>query len=215
MKLYYRPDCPFCWKVRIFCHEAEINLQEIVVESADKHPDVIRLNPNDTVPVLVDGDLVLWESAAIIDYLADSFPQSTLMAGSPAQRAIIRQIHSYSDNRVGKALFPYIKQVRDSEKHPPANDLEQATSLAWIKIQAILSEQLGRKVFYGAGFSVAECALIPRFTLALAYGLGLDDGFGNLKSWFGRCVKRPSFSATLPSIFPDIDEMIKLKVLQL
>lgn len=214
MKLYHRPDCPFCWKVRIFLQEAGVELQEFSVEFGKKHPDVVALNPNATVPVLVDGDLVLWESAVIIEYLADLFPHTSLMAGSPAERAKIRQIHSYSDNSVGKKLFPYIKQVRDSGNGKATDELCQSTTDSWIIIQKTLSDQLGDADFYGAGFSVAECALIPRFTLALAYGLTINNDFLNLKKWFQRCAKRPSFTATLPEAFPGIDEMIKLKNLQ-
>lgn len=215
MKLYHRPDCPFCWKVRIFLQEAGIDLQEFSVELGRKHPDVVALNPNGTVPVLIAGDLVLWESAVIIEYLVDKFPQASLMTGSPEQRAIIRQIHSYSDNRVGKVLFPFIKQVRESENGKATDELHQSTTNEWAIIQETLSVQLDDKDFFGTDFSVAECALIPRFTLALAYGLSLSDEFPNLKKWFWRCAKRPSFAATLPEVFPGIDEIIKLGNLQI
>lgn len=215
MKLYHRPDCPFCWKVRIFLQEAGIDLQEFSIELGKKHPDVMALNPNGTVPVLIVGDMVLWESAVIIEYLVDKFPQASLMTGSPEQRAIIRQIHGYSDNRVGKGLFPFIKQVRDSKSGKALNKLYQSTICEWTIIQETLSLQLDDKDFFGTDFSVAECALIPRVTLALAYGLSLSDDFPNLKEWFQRCAKRPSFAATLPKVFPGIDQMIKLENLQI
>lgn len=215
MKLYHRPDCPFCWKVRLFLQEAGIEAQEFSVALGKKHPDVVALNPNGTVPVLIDGDLVLWESAVIIEYLADRFPQASLMAGSPATRALIRQLHSYSDNRVGKVLFPYIKEVRDSEKGKATAELEQSTTKAWAIIQETLSIQLDDRIFFGSDYSVTECALIPRFTLALVYGLTLSDEFPNLKAWFKRCVKRPSFTAVLPESFPGIDEMINLQNLRI
>jgi len=128
MKLYHRPDCPFCWKVRLFLQETGIEVQEFSVTLGKKHPDVVALNPNGTVPVLIDDDLVLWESAVIIEYLADGFSEISLMAGSPGIRAFIRQIHSYSDNRIGKALFPYIKQVRDSDSGKATDELYQSTT---------------------------------------------------------------------------------------
>lgn len=74
MKLYHRPDCPFCWKVRIFLLEEGIDVDETVVELDQRHPDVIALNPAGTVPVLCDGGLVISDSALIIEYLADKFP---------------------------------------------------------------------------------------------------------------------------------------------
>lgn len=201
MKLYYRADCPFCWKVRIFLKEVDLDVEEIEVKFGKKHPDVVALNPNVTVPVLVDGDLVLFESAVIVEYLADKFPSSTLMDGSAEQRAAIRQIHSYCDNSVGKILFPYIKQVRESGDHTPTDELIQS----WTAVQAKLSERLGTEDFFGPSFSAADCALIPRVALALTYGLTLDENFSNLKAWFNRCAERSSFSEAFPPSFLGIE----------
>lgn len=207
MKLYHRPDCPFCWKVRIFLIEAGIDVQEATIKLGERHPDIMANNPNGTVPMFVDGDLILWESAVIIEYLVDKFPGSTLMPGSPEQRAEVRQIHSYSDHKIGKSLFPYIKQVRESAPHKATDELYQSTSAAWHEIQKRLAIILDRRDFFGAGFSAAECALVPRFSLALTYGLTLNEGNHNLKEWFRRCVKRPSYAASYPVTLPrDITE---------
>jgi len=114
MRLYQRPDCPFCWKVRLFVFESQLNLKETAVELNKTHPDVVSLNPNATVPVLLDGELVIYESAEIMEYLMDKFPKIRLMDGSPRERAKVRQLQNYSDTELGKILFPYIKQKRDS-----------------------------------------------------------------------------------------------------
>jgi len=204
MKLYLRPDCPFCWKVRIFLYEIEVESQEIFVELGTKHPDVVDLNPNATVPVLVDGDVVLLESAMIIEYLVDKSPGSILKHGSPVERTNIRQIHSYSDNQMGKILFPYIKQVRENGVASVGDEFERATSEAWTGCQRKLSVLLGEKDFFSADFSVAECALIPRFALAITYGLNIDDQFNNLQQWYLRCAKRASFIRAFPVSFPGI-----------
>lgn len=204
MKLYLRPDCPFCWKVRLFLFEIEFDSQEVFVELGTKHPDVVALNPKATVPVLIDENLVLFESAVIIEYLVDKFPESRLMSGSPVERANVRQIHSYSDNTMGKILFPYIKQVRENGAVSVSADVKQATSVAWTGSQEKLSALLGEKDFFNVDFSVAECALIPRFALAITYGLNIDEQFNNLQQWYLRCVKRASFIRALPASFPGI-----------
>ena len=204
MRLYHRPDCPFCWKVRIFLHEAQTEIEEVFVEFGKKHPDVVSLNPNARVPVLIEGDLVIYESALIIEYLSDMFPQSALMHGSPLERANIRQLHSYSDNKVGKALFPYIKHVRENQGCSVDEELKRTTLEAWVGIQEKLSNSLGDKDFFSADFSVAECALIPRFTIAITYGLHISHQFPNLLAWYERCKKRESFITTLPRSFPGI-----------
>jgi glutathione S-transferase len=204
IRLYVRPDCPFCWKVRIFEFEGELGTEEIFVDFGKKHPDVVSLNPNATVPVLVDGDLVIYDSALIIEYLGDKFPKTGLMVGSPQERAIIRQLHSYSDSKLGKVLFPYIKHVRENSGQCLNDELRQTTVGAWSNEQALLSNQLGDKDFLSKNFSVAECALIPRFSLALKYGLALDNQFENLNKWYERCINRSSYFKALPTSFPGL-----------
>lgn len=205
MRLYQRPDCPFCWKVRLFVFESQLNLKETAVELNKKHPDVVSLNPNATVPVLLDGELVIYESAEIMEYLIDKFPKIRLMDGPPKERAKIRQLQTYSDTKLGKILFPYIKQKRDSPDLVVSDELQQSTKKAWADAQLVLSEQLGDGDFFTNDFSIAECALIPRFCLAITHGFAIDERFKNLIAWYARCAERASFSKALPKHFPGIN----------
>lgn len=186
MKLFLRPDCPFCWKVKLYLSEIGVDVEETLVELGKSHPDVAALNPNATVPVLISEDIVLYESAIIIEFLADKFPQESLITGSPEQKADIRQLQFYSDSKVGKILFPYIKKVRENAGEEGINALKAAISADWLNLQNYLSRQLGDKAFFGDVFSAADCALIPRISLALAYGLELDDENGNLANWLAQ-----------------------------
>lgn len=209
LKLYHRPDCPFCWKVRIFLAEIGLQVTEVMVKLGEKHPDVVALNPNVTVPVLVDGDLVLGDSAVIIEYLADRFPEYGLLSGTAIEKAKIRQLQNYSDTTIGQVLFPHIKRVRDNIKNVSEISPDQELRGAWKDIQYRLSQALEQGRFLRKNFSVADCALLPRIALAHVYGLPLGDEFHSLKSWFRNGVNRPSFMATLPPVFSGIDEMIK------
>lgn len=202
--LYQRPDCPFCWKVRLAAFESGVNVSEIEVQLDKKHPDVVRLNPNETVPVLLDDHLVINESSEIIEYLIDQAPHMELMPGPAKIRAIIRQLHHYSDHQLGKILFPYIKEKRDSENCTVRDELKESTKHAWYKAQSMLSEKLGERDFFADEFSVAECALLPRFCLAVTHGLPIAEQFQNLKKWYARCADRPSFKKAMPQYFPGL-----------
>ena len=200
LTLYQRPDCPFCWKVRLFLFESELPVNEIQVELEKKHPDVVSLNPNATVPVLVAGELVVYDSALIVEYLLDKYPEINLMDGTPEERAVIREIQKYSDTSLGKILFPYIKYARENPNSNVDEQLENSTAKGWLKAQSYLAEKLGNKDFFGTEFSVADCALIPRFTLANTYGFKVDDKFSNLKKWYARCMERPSFKKAFKNL---------------
>lgn len=198
MTLYQRPDCPFCWKVRLFIFESDLQINEIEVKLGTKHPDVVLLNPNATVPVLVSGELVAYDSALIIEYLLDKHPQINLMDGTAEEKAIIREIQQYSDSSLGKVLFPYIKYARENPNSKVNEQLKSSTAKDWLKAQSYLADKLGDKKFFGRDFSVADCALLPRFSLAIANDLGIDDDFSNLKEWYLRCAQRPAFTEAYP-----------------
>lgn len=210
MKLYHRPDCPFCWKVNVYLSEIGVETERTTVELGKKHPDVVKLNPNATVPVLISEDIVMFESAIIIEYLADKYPEKSLFEGSPEQIAKIRQLHLFSDSKVGKILFPYIKKVREGASPQEIIEHKESITEDWQNLQQYLSDQLGDMDYFGNEFSVADCALIPRLTLALAYGLEISSEYSNLKSWMRRIVERPSFVAAKPENFQIIDDMIKM-----
>ena len=57
-----------------------------------KHPEVLKANPKGQVPVLVDGDITLFDSTLIFEYLEDAYPQTPLLPASAAARAQCRLV---------------------------------------------------------------------------------------------------------------------------
>ncbi|HEY8432099.1 MAG TPA: glutathione S-transferase N-terminal domain-containing protein, partial [Sandaracinaceae bacterium] len=96
MKLYDFPFSPNCRKVRAVAYELGIPLEYVHVDlfaGAQHRPEILAKNPNGRVPILEDGDLVLWESTAIIRYLAHgSFlvPSSRREADDMVQETLLR-----------------------------------------------------------------------------------------------------------------------------
>ena len=90
MTLYSRAEDPRCHRVRIVL--AEKALEARVVETNPAHPpeDLIDLNPYQTVPTLVDRDLVVYEPGIICEYLDERFPHPSLASTEPAARAQAR-----------------------------------------------------------------------------------------------------------------------------
>ena len=82
MKLYSGPLSLFTAKVRIALDEKDVPYERIEVgwslakRYEPHHPDVVALNPKKQVPVLVDGDVVVYDSTLILEYLEERFPRS-------------------------------------------------------------------------------------------------------------------------------------------
>src|ERR1700757_4819182 len=92
MKLYHHPLSPNARRVLLTAAHLGIGLDEQgvdVTRGEHKSPDYLALNPNGMVPTLVDGSLTLWESRAIIQYLAAKKPARGLLGKGEAERADI------------------------------------------------------------------------------------------------------------------------------
>lgn len=194
--LYNKPECPFCWKVRIALCEAGIDAR--LVDSATGGAQAVwrSLTPNQTVPVLVGDGLVIHESTVILEYLADR--SGHLLPKSPSGRVVPRLINAYCDSVVGGGLREVVFEKRGKK----AEDWDQARIDAGVAAfeQALvyLSGRLGPQPYFGTDYSMAECALTARLALAEVYGVRVPERFRNLREWYARMKARPSFGVAFP-----------------
>lgn len=121
-------------------------------------PDFLALNPNGLVPVLVDGDVVLWESNTICRYLAGRHGGAALLPLDPVSRARVEQWMDWQATELNNAWrYAFMGLARKSPAH--ADPVQQAASGAqWNRLMGILERQLERTGAYvaGAAFSLAD-----------------------------------------------------------
>ncbi len=199
--LYQRTDCPFCWKVRIAL--AELGLQYQIVETrlGGKHPEVGRLSPTGSVPVLVDGETVVWESAVMLEYLDSCYAPGKLFPGDPAECARIRLLHAYSDKIVGPSLRELVFEKRSKPAQDWNQDIIRQSEEKWRDCLRTLELKLDGKPCFSEGYSAADCALAARCGVAEAYGAGFTAEFPGLQRWYEAVVSRPSWKAAYPTSF--------------
>lgn len=199
--LYQRTDCPFCWKVRLAL--AEIGLEYDIVETrlGEKNPDVMRLSPTGSVPVLVDGELSIWESGVIIEYLDNRYAPGRLMSADPVSQARIRLLHAYSDKVVGGFLRELVFEKRSKPRRDWQADIIQSGMEGWSVCMEYLEQQLGDRPYFAEEYSAADCALAARFGVAEAYGAPVTEDCSGLKRWYGAVTARPSWQAAYPAFF--------------
>ncbi len=199
--LYFRSDCPFCWKVRIVLAELDIQYVAVETQLGEKHPDVLRLNPKGSVPVFVDGEATIWESSVIIEYVLDGPKRSLLLPNTPAKRSDARLLHSYSDSVVGPALRGLVFEKRSNAKESWNLKFIAESETAWRACQEQLADWLGDKDYFCDQFSIAECALLARFAIADYYGSPIPKHLERLESWYSAGNRRHSFKSTFPDAF--------------
>ncbi|MBP8307700.1 MAG: glutathione S-transferase family protein [Burkholderiaceae bacterium] len=192
MKLYYHPASTTSRIVQMFALDQGIDLEYQVVDlftGEHMKPEFARINPNQLVPVLEDGDFRLTESAAIVRYLADK-------TGSPAypkdlrERARVNEMmdwfnsNAYKDFAYG-LIYP---QAFPSHKRP--NDALQAGTLEWGKQKTqnwlkILDEHLiGPNKPYLCGERITLADYLGAEMIALGGLIGCKyDAYPNISRW--------------------------------
>jgi glutathione S-transferase len=144
-------------------------------------PEYLTLNPNALVPVIVDGDFVLWESNTIIRYLAGDSGRDDLLPAAPRERALVEKWIDWQATEFNSAWrYAFQALVRKNPAYADAADLRKSLD-EWARNVAILDAQLS-----GSGPFVAG----DRFTLAdVPIGLSVNR-------WFMTPVpERPDFPA--------------------
>jgi glutathione S-transferase len=160
-------------------------------------PDYLSLNPNGLVPVLIDGDTVLWESNTIIRYLAAAYGGAELLPAAPAARARIEQWMDWQATEFNSSWrYAFQALVRRSPEHTDEHAIA-ASVAAWTRHVAILEDQLARTGAYVAG---------PHFSLAdIPVGLSVNRWFmapiaarpamPAVAAYYERLTLRPAFRA--------------------
>jgi glutathione S-transferase len=146
----------------------------------------VRQNPYGKVPVLVDGDGVIYESAIIDEYLDEKFPQVRLMPIDLLLRAKARIWVDYMSTRLHAAASD-ITHNRDPDKAK-----EQIKK----HLESLDKEMAGRKYIVGE-YSLADVSYIPFYTRRERYGVVIDNTYPNLKRWGEELIARPQVAKTL------------------
>ena len=146
----------------------------------------MRQNPYSKVPVLVDGDGVIYESAIIDEYLEEKFPQVRLMPADLLLRAKARIWVDYMSTRLHAAASD-ITHNRNPDKAKEQIKKHLAT---------LDKEMAGRKFIVG-DYSLADVSYIPFYTRRERYGVVIDDAYPNLKRWGEELIARPQVAPTL------------------
>jgi glutathione S-transferase len=158
-----------------------------------KKPEYLKLNPNGTVPTLVDGDLVLWESAAICQYLADKYPEKRLAppVGTPERGKYYQWIH-YAMSGIeppAVTVFMHTMQLPEAERVPALVDGAKA-QLG--RVIGVVDDALaGREWILGSQFSAADVMVGSTLVWCQMMGL-IGDQYANVPGYLARCAARPA-----------------------
>ncbi|MBF9233207.1 glutathione S-transferase family protein [Microvirga alba] len=191
IRLFSGPLSMFGAKAQIAAHEKGLDFELIMVPFEmrrlyePKHPEVVRINPKKQVPVLIHGDVEIFDSTQIFEYLEDLKPAPALWPASRAERAQARLIEHKSD----EIYFPPIIRLMSLQ-----DVLEDPVAIAAREITADfyedMEETLGDSEFLAGSYSFADIAFYMAQLFGARMGAGMTDATPKLLQWRARMTER-------------------------
>ncbi len=193
--LYTSPMSGNGRKVHMVLEEvgAQYQLVKLDLTKGDqKKPEYLQLNPNGKVPTIDDDGFILWESNAIIQYLAEKHPMANLLAAGAHNRARMFQWLLFEQTTFRPPLSLLFRQTRFT---PPDQQDAKAIEQAWAEVRAnmgTLQHALSGRDYIGETFSVADIAVLPYVYLARDLGVDLS-AWPTVAAYWQRLSARPSW----------------------
>ena len=204
MKIYSGPLSMFGAKVEIAAHEKGLAFERVMVPFdfargyTPKHPEVLRINPKGQVPVLVDGEVEIFDSTQIFEYLEERWPDPPLWPRSVAGRAAARRLEHCAD----EVFFPHVIRLMNLRATPDPVDMpEWQQARAGIENYYAATELLLRDRDHLAGeFGYADIAFYMAQLFAARHTVPMTADHPNLLAWRRRVYARPAVSRVVDAM---------------
>ncbi len=179
-------------RVRIVLAEKDVTV-DILNTSPEQLPeDLIHLNPYNTLPTLVDRDLVLYQSNIIMEYLDERFPHPPLLPVYPIARAKSRlTIH-----RIEQDWYSLLDKIGSTNKKIS----DAARKELYESLVALAPVFNDTPYFLSQEFSLLDCALAPLLWRLPHLGISLPPSAKPIQTYAKRLFKRSSFQASLTEV---------------
>ncbi|XP_067618335.1 glutathione S-transferase 1-1-like [Eurosta solidaginis] len=192
MDFYYKPASPPCRSVLLAANQLGIELNKKVVSlQAGEHlkPEYLKLNPQHTVPTVVDNGFAIWESRAILIYLVQKYGKDdSLYPKHPQQQAVVNQRLFFDLGSLSKSFGDYYIPLIFAKK-PADPEKYKAVETAVEFLNTFLE---GNDYVAGDHLTVADLSILASISTLDAVGFELSK-YANVTRWYESCKKLPGW----------------------
>ena len=194
MVLYSGTTCPFSQRCRFVLFEKGMDFEIRDVDLYNKPDDISIMNPYGQVPILVERDLILYESNIINEYIDERFPHPQLMPADPVMRARAR-LFLFNFER---ELFVHVQML---ERRDHNKDTGRLMEKARLQIRDRLTQLtpifMKNKYMLGEEFSMLDVAIAPLLWRLDHYGIEMPKTAAPLLRYAERIFSRPAYIEAL------------------
>lgn len=189
MALYSGPNDVYSHQARIVLAEKGVSVDILNVDSNHPCEDLVELNPYNSLPTLVDRELVLYTARIIMEYLDERFPHPPLLPVYPVARARSR-LMMYRIERDWFALLDKIRSEDDKVAKAARAELKDGL----VSLTPVFAET---PYFLSEDFTLVDCCLAPLLWRLPALGIDLQRGAKAIQEYAERLFERDSFQVSL------------------
>lgn len=153
MVLYSDANCHYSHRIRIVLAEKSITVEIIDVDGSDRQV-VAEINPYNSLPTLLDRDLVLYESKVMMEYLEERFPHPPLLPVNPVARGLSRQLM----HRIERDWCVLVDRILRDDTSKTAGQARKKLRESLVSIAPIFAE---KTFFMSEEFSLVDCCMAP------------------------------------------------------
>ena len=188
MTLFSSDDCAQCHRVRIVLAEKDISVDIVNIDPENKPEDLLELNPYNTVPTLVDRELVIYEPRIMTEYLDERFPHPPLMPVDPVSRARTR----LAVYRVERDWYSLTNEIEAG-----SSKIEEARRILQDTITSSTDIFIAKDYFLSDEFSLADTTIAPILWRLEHYGIELPSSASPVEEYMKKIFDRASFIGSL------------------
>ncbi|WP_019937561.1 glutathione S-transferase N-terminal domain-containing protein [Bordetella sp. FB-8] len=193
MVLYSGTTCPFSQRCRFVLFEKGMDFEIRDIDLYNKPEDISVMNPYGQVPILVERDLVLYESNIINEYIDERFPHPQLMPADPVMRARTR-LFLYNFE---KELFVHVSTLEDRSAKPDDKKIALARQNIRDRLAQLAPILIKNKYMLGEEFSMLDVAVAPLLWRLDHYGIELPKNAAPIQKYAERIFSRPAYIEAL------------------
>lgn len=213
LTLYWGSGSPFSWRVLLALEHKGLSYESQMLhfdKQEHQSPQMLKLNPRGRVPVLKDGDYVVFESVAILYYLDMKYPQRPIFGLTPEEAGVIMRVicefQAYAEPAVSKIVTAiFADQTADD-----IDALTDAMHVVAREARTIEGRLSKEQWIVGASYSAIDMVIFPWLQLlrraldrSAAAELGarflpMEHNYPALARWIGRIESLPGYQRTYP-----------------
>jgi len=192
MTLFSGAADAYSHRVRIVMAEKDVTADIVIVDASHVPEDFIDLNPYQTLPTLLDRELVLYTAPIILEYLDERYPHPPLMPVDPVARANQR-LMLY---RIEKDLYSQFDLIMEG------NDKVVSKARKELRDQLLVISPVFQQTrfFLSEEFSLVDCTMAPLLWRLPQLGISLPKQAQPLLDYADRLFRRPAFKQSLTEI---------------